>query len=314
MNDATEFWAPYEYVIEKLEDFQRFLEGLMERFIDDSERPRRFAWRGVSNAQWPLYSSLYRRACEQAGGPVDESRVCEHEAVLLRDLQRWGLHHGERGPLSALEQLALMQHHGLPTRLLDITFSAHAALWFAVEQRTGGAASLNTVDGRLFAIDVSDRLLNDRAEGALLAGERELPWSPSHPLRERLFADWHTTAYAWRPPPLDRRINAQHGAFLLGGVPSVDKHWQEESADAELERAPVEKLREYTSVALRVHKANARRGRPPAQPFYTARIRAEAKRPILRQLEEFYGYTHATMYPDFAGFADFVRQRPLPPA
>ena len=33
---------------------------------------------------------------------------------------------------------------------------------------------------------------------------------------------------------------------------------------------------------------------------------------ICRQLEEFYGYTHATMYPDLAGFADFVRQRPLP--
>jgi len=319
MSDASDFWAPYEFEIAGIESFQSFTQWLMDRWLEEPSRPRRFAWRGVCDARWPLYSSLYRRVREEPGAPGDEKRLALHEGALLRNFQRWGLDHGDRGRLSSMAQLAVMQHHGVPTRLIDISFSAHVALWFAVEERQGVQGALNDVDGRIFAIDIADRLVNERRWGYRFGDERDLPWLPrtSHesPLPDELSSQWSAAAFAWRPPPLDRRITAQHGGFLLGGVPEVTVHWgtvTTDQADGDVDRRPTEELRSYTSLALRVHKAFTKKGRPPAQPFYTARIKASAKEPLRRHLEEFYGYSHTTMYPDYEGFSDFTRQRPLP--
>jgi hypothetical protein len=132
----------------------------------------------------------------------------------------------------------------------------------------------------------------------------------SHELRPQ----WTQAAFAWRPPPLDRRITAQHGGFLFGGVPDVDVHWarSSESKGPEIDDRPVAELRNYTSLALRVHKPFTHKGRAPSQPFYTARIKASAKAALRRHLEEFYGCSRMAMYPDYEGFSEFTRQRALP--
>ena len=58
----------------------------------------------------------------------------QHEEVdILKELHRWGLHNSESGGrLSILNQLAILQHYGAPTRLIDITFDAWVAVRFAV--------------------------------------------------------------------------------------------------------------------------------------------------------------------------------------
>lgn len=57
------------------------------------------------------------------------------EAGLLRQFKRQCHHHTSQTPepRDTMEWLALMQHYGAPTRLLDWPYSFYAAVFFAVD-------------------------------------------------------------------------------------------------------------------------------------------------------------------------------------
>lgn len=101
---------------------------------DDLEKLANAGWafRGQENATWPLESSL-TRYLKKFGVPStgwlarekDSLHKFKRKAHLL--LPRTP----EEG--ETLEWLALMQHHGAPTRLLDFTWSPYVAAFFALE-------------------------------------------------------------------------------------------------------------------------------------------------------------------------------------
>jgi hypothetical protein len=86
----------------------------LERFRSD------YAFRGLGCAEASLHTSLAR-----LGGPFDEL-----EGDLLRNFRKYaGL---QAVPVDSLwNWLSVARHHGLPTRLLDWSFSPYVALHFA---------------------------------------------------------------------------------------------------------------------------------------------------------------------------------------
>jgi len=93
-------------------------------------------FRGQSNAGWDLRTSFER--CHFFG---KNYRV---EKDFLKDFQRGAHTYFETQSLpetgDILSWLALMQHHGAPTRLLDFTFSPFIAAYFAFENADQDAA------------------------------------------------------------------------------------------------------------------------------------------------------------------------------
>ena len=93
-----------------------------------------WAFRGVSTASWGLQNSLER---------LNVSLIVDAERYLLTTFQRRAHHYVRDCPAleDYLEWLALMQHYGTPTRLLDFTRSPYIALFFAMQNATSTGAN-----------------------------------------------------------------------------------------------------------------------------------------------------------------------------
>jgi hypothetical protein len=106
----------------------------LEAFAEDH---RGWLFRGQRDPAWNLESSL-ERASRRCGEPIDQ-----FERTIVREFQRHAhtlVKHVPKDTNGFVEWLALMQHHGAPTRFLDFTTSFWIALYFAYEDSDSDCA------------------------------------------------------------------------------------------------------------------------------------------------------------------------------
>lgn len=115
--------------------------GSWSKFRELVDGPDFSSWtfRGQRDANWRLDTAITRRL-RDAG--VHAGAWRRQEERILRIFRRKAhlfLDHVP-DPTDSFQWLALMQHHGAPTRLLDFTWSGYVAAFFALERATGDAA------------------------------------------------------------------------------------------------------------------------------------------------------------------------------
>lgn len=100
---------------------------------------QRWGFRGQADENWALESTLLR-ARELYG--VKPEWINHREYWMLRQFQRrFSAYLGAiPTPTSKLDWLAVMQHYGSATRLLDFSHSFYVAAFFAMERAAGNAA------------------------------------------------------------------------------------------------------------------------------------------------------------------------------
>jgi hypothetical protein len=101
-------------------------------FDSESGDVNETAWmfRGLKHSSYSLSPTIERVANGKREWPAFESMIKEEFQAKAR------MHIDPRDiPQDPLSWLALMQHHGVPTRLLDFTFSPYVALYFALRNR-----------------------------------------------------------------------------------------------------------------------------------------------------------------------------------
>src|SRR5712671_2665412 len=95
------------------DDLERELEGY---YLDRGSGSNHWLFRGVPNVSYGLLNSLER---EVKGNPYWASKPAEAERLIIAEYKRRAHHYLQdvRRETPEDEWLALMQHHGAPTRL-----------------------------------------------------------------------------------------------------------------------------------------------------------------------------------------------------
>ncbi len=190
---------------------------LQERLFEGSWRPSlgrfrsSFAFRGQPDARHDLRTSLTRLG-----------ETLELENHLLRNFRKYAQR--EAGPGDSIwNWLAVAQHHGLPTRLLDWTYSPYVAMHFATERIEDYMK-----DGVIWCVDYmrTNALLPEQLK-AILADEGSFVFTAEMLNRaattlhqfDRLSDDEFVVFF--EPPSLDERIVVQFALFSLVSNPRL---------------------------------------------------------------------------------------------
>jgi hypothetical protein len=200
---------------------------LNERLFEDTWMPalRRFrsrcAFRGVGRADFPLDTTLTRLGGEfrrMEGNLLRNFKKYAPDAVLHDTFWNW---------------LSLAQHHGLPTRLLDWTYSPYVAMHFA----TADVAHYDE-DGAIWCVDfVKAHGLLPRRLRAALSKENSDVFTvemldrlvPTLQRLDRALAKARPLFF--EPPSMSPRIVNQHALFSVHSNPGI-------SLDAMIGREP----------------------------------------------------------------------------
>lgn len=193
------------------------IDGLIRRL---NEFPNNFIYRGHANASWNLESSLERVVGERWS--AEQARRFE-EFSVSQFQSKFHLYDRENvEPTSKLAWLSVMQHYGVPTRLVDFTESPYIALYFALE----AYAPQSKADLSIFAIDYSgvmDRsIVHIKSKDSGFQETRESLYAKQDTVFENV-VDRFSYPIAWvtEPKQLNVRLDRQAGCFLLSGDRSV---------------------------------------------------------------------------------------------
>jgi FRG domain len=174
----------------------------------DEHRSGRWIYRGQRCHNWSLMSNFERAL---GGWEVDILNGATIEWEMIRDFRRRYIGDHSIIDKDTLHCLALMQHHGAPTRLMDWTYSPYIAVRFAIEHgaRKGSVWCVNCewCEAAAKKIVGSD-MIQARNEGRDESSFKQMYMPDSVPQK---------FVFTENPIHLNPRLTIQQGVFLCPG-------------------------------------------------------------------------------------------------
>lgn len=180
-----------------------------------------WVFRGQRDTRWGLETSIERQFRNLGRHKDIREELERRERLILEDFQRRAHQFVAERPATVLEWLALIQHHGGPTRLLDFTHSFYVATFFALEY----GSLTNPSNVVVWAIE-HRRLNAGTSEQFGMSAEHNWRYDEGQYLSRAVKGDlpavarfagsgaYRPAAVCIEPRPLNIRLTAQQGTFL----------------------------------------------------------------------------------------------------
>lgn len=234
-------------------------------------------WRGQADAMWRVESKAIRQG-------MASKQLREHEIDMLKTIRKIGVDRAQY--TGDWELLARLRHHAAATRLIDVTTDPFVALWFLCDD-----------DSIVDEVSVREK------PGLLLALQRNAFSTINSPEKvgsyERLYKK-EAGRLIYSTPTIDPRIAAQRGLFVLHSDPDATAG----SGASELGdfTAPTNwSAKDMQDLGAGKREMGRGRMRNRFPEALGIAVPTDVKPVLLDRLEKNFGFTRATMYPDFSG-------------
>jgi hypothetical protein len=255
----------YNYTTVRLADWQEY-----KKFI--RQFSQNWAFRGQRNARWVLNNAIERTEFIHFHKGIEAEFLAEFQRGARNYLSK------DETPNHLIEWLALMQHHGAPTRLLDLTKSPYIAAYFAFEQ-----CAIRT-DEYVGIWCIHINYLKSRALEILAEEFAEALEQSKNLINEKLFEkifyeNNRRLVFPVEPFRMNRRYSLQQSVFVSTGISDVPLMEQLQFLDSGIEKAVVK-----------------------------IELAATEKNEVLRELQ-LMNLHRASLFPDLDGYASSLRLR-----
>lgn len=189
-----------EIPISNWDTFKRYISDLDSQWI----------FRGQRVASWGSRTSLER--------DLDGVDPYFFEMQLVEKFKQRAPHYLKDSPVpeDLIEWLALMQHHGAPTRLLDWTFSPYVSAYFALASASEECAIWAIDYTWLKSESLSIIAKNNITETEYAGGVITDTWFSKLDFRDLIYNDSQKLVIPLVPQTLNERQIIQQGLFLFG--------------------------------------------------------------------------------------------------
>ena len=181
----------------------------------------KFVFRGQSNSEWGLTTALERMVKQHTPNYVDNNLPAIYESNMLADFKwKYPLYEKTLIPRSDdnIEWLALMQHYGAPTRLLDFTRSLYVALYMALDNSFSDYSSIWAINSIFIREKAANLYLKEHGKTSGVVPHSELDVFIKKKVNSYInyYADnIENELYLITPSLCNERISIQQGLFIM---------------------------------------------------------------------------------------------------